>query len=69
MLAAFGVDQLHVDSHAVFAALHAASEYIANVELASDLLEVDRLALVGVSCAAADDEDAGDAREIGGQSP
>ena len=37
MIAGFGVDQLHVDAHAVAAALNAALEDIANVQLASDL--------------------------------
>ena len=62
-----GFDELHVDAHAVFRALHAAFEYVAHVEFSSDLLEIDRLALVGEGRRAADDEGAGDAREVGDQ--
>ena len=65
--AGLGVDQLHVDAHAVSAALHAAFEHIAHVELAADLLQVDGLALVGEGGVAADDEGAGNAREVGRQ--
>jgi hypothetical protein len=44
MRAGFGVDRLHVDAHSVAAALHAAFEHVAHVELAANLLQVDRLA-------------------------
>ena len=37
MIAGFGVDELHVDAHAVSAALNAALEDIADVQLAPDL--------------------------------
>ena len=37
MIARFGVDELHVDAHAVAAALNAALEDIADVQLAADL--------------------------------
>ena len=37
MIAGFGVDELHVDAHAVAAALDAAFEHIADVQLAPDL--------------------------------
>ena len=37
MIARFGVDELHVDAHAVSAALNAAFEDIADVQLAPDL--------------------------------
>ena len=37
MIAGFGVDELHVDAHAVAAALDAALEHIADVQLAADL--------------------------------
>ena len=47
MIARFGVDELHVDAHAVSAALNAALEDIADVQLAPDLLQIDRLALIG----------------------
>ncbi len=45
MIARFGVDELHVDAHAVSAALDAALEDIADVQLAADLLQVDGLPL------------------------
>ena len=45
MIAGFGVDELHVDAHAVSAALNAALEDIADVQLAPDLLQVDGLPL------------------------
>ena len=41
MIAGFGVDELHIDAHAVAAALNAAFEDVANVQLAADLLQVD----------------------------
>ncbi len=65
--AALGVNQLDIDAHALAAALDAALEDIANVELAPDLLQVDGLALVGEGGVAPDDERAADAREVGGQ--
>ena len=49
MIAGFGVDELDVDAHAVSAALDAALEHIADVQLAPDLLQIERLALVGES--------------------
>ena len=42
MIAGFGVDELHVDAHAVSAALNAALEDIADVQLAADRLHVER---------------------------
>jgi hypothetical protein len=47
MIAGFGVDELNVDPHAVYAALNAAFEDIAHVQLVPDLLQIDGLALVG----------------------
>jgi hypothetical protein len=41
-------DELHVDAHAGAAALHAAFEHVTHVEVAADLLEINRLALIGV---------------------
>ena len=58
MIAVLGVDQLHVDAHAVAAALNAAFQHVADVQLAPDLLQVDRLALVGERRVAGDDEGA-----------
>ena len=46
MIAGLGVDKLHVDAHAVTAALNAALKDIADVQLAPDRLHVERLALV-----------------------
>ena len=45
MIARFRVDELHVDAHAVSAALNAALEHIADVQLAADLLQIDGLPL------------------------
>ena len=67
MIAALGVDQLHVDAHAISAALDAAFEHVADVELAPDLFEIDRLALVGEGGVAADHEHAAHARKVGRQ--
>ena len=47
MIACFGVDELHIDAHAVSAALNAALEDITDVQLAADRLHVERLAFVG----------------------
>ena len=67
MIACFGVDELHVDAHAVSAALNAALEDIADVQFAPDRLHVERLAFVGESRIAGDHERAANAREIGRQ--
>ena len=45
MIAGFGVDELDVDAHAVSAALNAALEDVADVQLAADLLQIDGLPL------------------------
>ena len=47
MIARFGVDKLHIDAHPIAAALNAAFDDIANVQLAADLLEIDGFPLVG----------------------
>ena len=47
MIAGFGVDELDVDAHAGAAALDAALEDIADVQLTPDRLYLDRFALVG----------------------
>ena len=67
MIAGFGVDELHVDAHAVSAALNAALEHIADVQLAADLLQIDGLALVGEGGVAPDHERASNARKVGRQ--
>ena len=61
MSPSFGLDQLHVYAHPAPAALHAAFEHVAHIELTPDLLEIDRLAFVCEGCAPADDEGPGDA--------
>src|SRR5262249_34467322 len=58
VIASFSVDQLRVDANTIAAALHAAFEDVAHVELASDLLHVRGLALVGECRVACDDESA-----------
>ena len=45
MIAGFGVDELHIDAHAIAAALDAALEDITNVQLAPDCLHLDGLPL------------------------
>ena len=60
MTASLGVDELHVDAHAVSAALNAALEDIANVQVAADRLHVERLALVGERRVAGDHDRAAD---------
>ena len=41
MIAGFGVDELDIDARAIAAALDAAFEDIANIQLAADLLQID----------------------------
>ena len=67
MIAGLGVDKLHVDAHAVTAALNAALKDIADVQLASDLLHVEPLALISEGRIAGDDVGAPNARKIGRQ--
>jgi hypothetical protein len=47
MIDRFGVDELHVDAHAISHALNAALEDIADVQLAPDRLHIEPLAFVG----------------------
>ena len=54
MDAAFRVDQLNVDAHPIAAALDAALERIAHIQVAADLFEIDRLTFVGEGRVAAD---------------
>ena len=56
MIAAFGVDELDVDTHPIAATLSASFENIANIQLAPNLLEIDRLTFVREGRVAADDE-------------
>ena len=54
--ASLRVNELHVDAHAVRAALDAALEDIADVQLAADLFQIDGFALVSESGVAPDYE-------------
>ena len=56
MTAEFGVDELHIDAHAASAALDAAFQHIAELQLTADLLQIDGLALVGERGVAPDHE-------------
>jgi hypothetical protein len=67
VMAEFGVDELHVDAHAGAAALDAAFEDVADVQVAADLPQIDGLAFVGEGRVAPDDKRASNARKIGGQ--
>ena len=67
MSAGLRFDQLHVDAHPVSGALHAALEHVAHIELAPDLFEIGRVALVSEGRVPADDKSAGNARDVGGQ--
>ena len=58
MAARFGVDELDIDAHSVLAALNAALEDVADVQLPADLLQIDVLALVGEGGVAPDHEGA-----------
>ena len=61
------LDQLHVHPHPLAAALDAALQHIAHVEIAADLADVDRLPAIGEGGVAGDDDGAGDAGKVGGQ--
>src|SRR5208283_646105 len=65
MTARFGVKELHVEAHAGSAALNAALEDIADVQLAPDRLRVERLAFVSERRIAGDHVSAPNARKIG----
>src|SRR5277367_4650802 len=67
MIARFSVDELHVDAHAVSAALNAALQHVADVQFAADLLQIDGLALEGESGVTPDHERASNPRKIGRQ--
>jgi hypothetical protein len=59
------VDQLCGDAHALACLAHRAFEDVADAEFASDLLHIDRLALVGEAGVAGDDEEPADPRQRG----
>jgi hypothetical protein len=55
VIAGFGVDELHINAQAIAAALNAALKDIADVQLTSDRLHVERLAFVSESRVTGDD--------------
>src|ERR1700737_4928414 len=65
--ATLGIYELGRDAHAVAGLADAAFQHEAHPELAADLLDLDRLALVGERGVAGDDEQGGDLREVGDQ--
>src|SRR5271170_3903826 len=67
MIARRGVDELGIYPHAIATTLNASLHYIANVQLAPDLLEIDYLAFVCESRVPPNDKGTSDARKIGGQ--
>ena len=67
MIAGFSVDQLHTHPEPVAATLHRAFEHVADVQLASELFEINRRSLVGKCGMSADHERAADTRQIRGQ--
>ena len=67
MIGRFEVDKLDVHAHAISASLNAALEDIADVQLAADLLQINRLALVSEGGVAPDHNGAAYAREVGRQ--
>ena len=67
MLAAFGVDELDIDTHAAGVALDRPFEHIADPKLLADFSGVDILALEREGGVAGDHEGAAKARQVGGQ--
>ena len=67
MIAGLGVDELHVDAHAISPALNAALENIADVQLPSEPLGANAFPLEGERGVAGDHERAADPRQIRGQ--
>jgi hypothetical protein len=65
MRASQRIDQLSGDAHPRSRLAHRAFEHIAHAELATDLLHVNRLALVGKGRYAGDHEEPADAGERG----
>ena len=60
-----GIDELGGDADAIASAANAAFEHVADAELATDLSDVGGLALVLEARIAGDDEQLGEARELG----
>ena len=58
-----GIDELPGDAHPVRGLAHAAFQHVAHAQLATDLLHVDRPALVGEARIARDDEQPANARQ------
>src|SRR5258708_5560930 len=62
-----GVDELDIDAHPATAALNASLKNVAHVEIAADLLGLDRLTFVSEGGVARDHDRIVDAREVGRQ--
>ena len=60
-----GLDKLCGNAHAVARLAHRAFEHVANTELAADLLQVDRLALIRKARIAGDHKEPANAAERG----
>jgi hypothetical protein len=67
VIGCFSIDKLHVNPDPIAAPLDRAFEHVANVQLAADLLEINRPALVGKCGVATDHERAPYARQVCGQ--
>ena len=67
MAAGLAIDQLRVDLNLFAHSANAAFKDVAYAKLTTDLLHIDRLALVGEGGAARDDKTVGNAAEIGRQ--
>ena len=67
MIAALGVNKLDIHPDAIGRALDASFEHVADVELASDLFEIERLVLVTESGVSSDHPHPAHLRKIGGQ--
>src|ERR1700694_601615 len=67
MMARFDGYQLHIHPNSVATPLHRALEHVADIQLSADLLEIYGLPLVGKRGVPSNDEQAADARQVGGQ--
>ena len=65
MRVVFGLDQLHIDVHAIAGLLHAAFEHIADVQLARDLRQIFRGTAVARGGSPRNDAQPADPRERG----
>ena len=67
VIACSGIDQLHVDAHAIAGAPNAAFEDITHIQIAADLGQIDGLPLIGERGVAPNHERTSNAREVGRQ--